>query len=435
MPPRVTLWHRWHRTPLYKRILIAMVLGMVTGLVLGPKAEGLVQPSSLLLRLLGALAPALVLVAIVQALIKVEIGTRAALRLCAILLINTLVAIIIGMLVVTAIQPGSGVNLAEPAEPKVEEKRSRSPVALLTENVPKSLVAPFVNNQIIGVIIIAVAFGVALRRERRSSVRTLEDAVDLAMRTIVTLLGWVISIVPLAVFGVVASEVGLHGFADFTALAVFVGAVLAAFLLQALYYMLRVRVGSWVKPLDLLRGTRDALVMAFSTASSTATIPVTYACVKDRVGVREQSASLGVLVGSHFTHDGTGLYTSMGALFVAQLAGADLSMHHVYIIILTSVFASLGAAGIPQAGVVMMSVTLDALGLPTKYIAIILTVDWFLDRCETVINVLGHLTVTCLVDGKHQQVARPAAEDIRLVDGSGVGIHRPIVRDKQKLAD
>src|SRR5262249_49067531 len=138
-------------------------------------------------------------------------------------------------------------------------------------------------------------------------------------------------------------------------------------------------------PGQLLRGGRDALVMAFSTASSTATMPVTYACMKDRVGLREEAASLGALVGSNFNNDGTALYEAMSALFVSQMLGLSLSLPQQLMVVITSVVASVGAAGIPEAGLVTMTLVFTAVKLPTDYIAVLLTVDWFLDRSRTAI--------------------------------------------------
>jgi DAACS family dicarboxylate/amino acid:cation (Na+ or H+) symporter len=205
--------------------------------------------------------------------------------------------------------------------------------------------------------------------------------------------------------------VGTKGFKDFVALGAFVIAVLLALALQASYYILRVRFSSWVCPLDLLRGGRDALVMAFSTGSSTATMPVTYACLRERVGLREESASLGALVGANFNNDGTALYEAMSALFVAQMIGMNLTLTQQVTVVLTSVVASVGAAGIPEAGLVTMTMVFRAVGLPPEYIAILLTVDWFLDRCRTAINVMGDMNVSCLLDGKVKPITQaPAVE-------------------------
>ncbi|MEO6437034.1 MAG: dicarboxylate/amino acid:cation symporter, partial [Tepidisphaeraceae bacterium] len=229
---------------------------------------------------------------------------------------------------------------------------------------------------------------------------------------ILIVLHWIIALVPIAVFCKVAYVVGKDGFRPFLALGWFIVAVLVALLLQATYYLLRVKLASWVQPLRLLRGTRDALAMAFSTASSTATMPVTYACLRDRVGLREESASLGALVGSNFNNDGTALYEAMAALFVAQMIGVDLTLTQQALVVLTSVIASVGAAGIPEAGLVTMTLVFSAVHLPTGYIALLLPVDWFLDRCRTMINVMGDMNVSCVLDGKTPQ--RDPKPDVEL---------------------
>ncbi len=392
----------WHGTPLYLRILGGVALGVIVGVVFGERAAPLEIPSKLVLRVLGALAPPLILLAIVQAIMRAQIAGRQTLRLIGLLISNTLVAITIGLVVANVIQPGRWSQIVPRAQPPKVEQAS-DPLTQFLESVPKSLLGPFSDDgKVLSVIFLAVALGIALRGMRHHQVNTVEDMVHVALSSLITVLYWIIDVVPLAVFGIVASIVGVKGFSDFVALGGFVLAVLVALSLQTVYYLLRVRVGSWVRPLALLRGTRDALVMAFSTGSSTATMPVTYACLREKVNLREQSASLGALVGSNFNNDGTALYEAMSALFVAQLLGQHLSLTQQFMVVLTSVVASVGAAGIPEAGLVTMTMVFKAVGLPTEYIAILLTVDWFLDRCRTAINVMGDVAVSCLLDGKER---------------------------------
>jgi DAACS family dicarboxylate/amino acid:cation (Na+ or H+) symporter len=386
--------------PLYARILGAVALGLVVGVIFGGQAAPLELPAKLVLRALGALAPPLILLAIVQALMRAHLGGRQALRLITLLLTNTLIAIGIGLLVANVVRPGSWSKAAPGLEP-VKVSGAADPFAQIFDSVPKSIVGPFSDNgTVMGVIFIAVAFGVALRSLKNHEVRTVDDLVHVALTSLITILHWIVDLVPVAVFGIVASIVGVKGFRDFVALGGFVLAVILALTLQAGYYLARVRLGSWVRPLDLLRGTRDALVMAFSTGSSTATMPVTYACLRDNVKLREQSASMGALVGANFNNDGTALYEAMSALFVAQLLGMQLTLGQQFTVVLTSVIASVGAAGIPEAGLVTMTMVFKAVALPTDYIAMLLTVDWLLDRCRTALNVMGDVTVSCLLDGK-----------------------------------
>jgi DAACS family dicarboxylate/amino acid:cation (Na+ or H+) symporter len=261
------------------------------------------------------------------------------------------------------------------------------------------------------VVLLAIAFGLAARRVQGPKRELLENGVGVAFDLVITILHWVIALVPLAVFGKVASVIGQSGFAPFRALGVFVLAVLCALALQATYYLVRIRAGSWARPIPLLRALRDALVMAFSTASSTATMPVTHARLRS-FGLRERSASLGALVGSNFNNDGTALYEAMSALFIAQLLGHDLPLSAQLMIVLTSIVASVGAAGIPEAGLVTMTLVFTAVNLPTEYIALLLSVDWFLDRGRTTINVLGDVNVACLLDGKHREQETAAAVPI-----------------------
>ncbi len=394
-PPK-SLFRRWDDLPLYLRILVGLALGVLAGLLLGARAQPFDWPAKLILRLLGALAPVLILVAVVQAILTAEIHGRLAARMVGLLLLNTLTAIVVGLTVANLLQPGVGANLHPTSSIQVQGDVVRQ----LLDNVPDSLVRPFVENKVIGVVMIAVAFGVAARRLQGRERALATDLCSLGFSLILTLLHWVIALVPLAVFGKVASIVGVSGFRPFVSLGWFVAAVILALLLQTSYYLLRIRFGSWVRPLWLLKNTRDALVMAFSTASSTATMPVTYQRLRERVGLRQQSASLGALVGSNFNNDGTALYEAMAALFVAQLLGIHLSLGQQLMVVLTSVIASVGAAGIPEAGLVTMTLVFSAVQLPTEYIALLLTVDWFLDRCRTTINVLGDMNVACLLDGK-----------------------------------
>ena len=401
---------RWNAIPLYLRIVMAMAAGLLTGLALGEHALVFEIPSKVILQLLGALAPPLILIAVTHVLMTTEITGKAAARLAGLLLLNTTVAIILGLTVANVMQPGTWSDFNPPEAAASEEDGGPSPVDLLVQNVPKSILGPLGDKtNIIGVIIIAVAFGVALRSLRDRELKHVQDFVELADDVLLTVLHWIIQLVPIGVFAIVAKVIGTEGFEPLKAMGAFVLAVLLALLLQATWYLLRIRFFSWVKPLEMLRGMRDALVMAFSTDSSTATMPVTHACLKERVGVREESASMGALVGANFNNDGTALYEAAAALFIAQLIGQDLTVAQQLIVVVTSIIASVG---IPEAGLVTMTLVFSAVGLPIEYIGLLLTVDWFLDRCRTTINVLGDVNVSCLLDGK----VKPAAESVAAVE-------------------
>ena len=200
------LMARWQSIPLYVRIVVALILGVITGLGFGEQSSVLAVPGKLVLRLLGALAPALILAAIVHTFMTTQLGGPLAVRLPKLLLLNTLVAILVGLTVANVIQPGQGAGLMPPT-PQDETTKSTNPLAMVLENVPKSLLGPLGDDgKVIGVIFVAVAFGLALRQERERPIMTVGHLVELFLEALIRILHWIIAVVPLAVFGIVASS-------------------------------------------------------------------------------------------------------------------------------------------------------------------------------------------------------------------------------------
>ena len=409
----------WERIPLYLQIVIGLILGIGLGVLLGagqpsPRAaefsKDLAIPCSLVLKALRTLATPLILLAVVNAFLTTEIPEKAGRRLAFLLFTNTLAAIVIGLLVANVLKPGTWGRLNAP--PNIGAvKKTFDPWGLLQETVPDSILQPLVDNNVIQLIVVALAFGIILRSlkaqqiaEGKTDYLAIQQGVTTLFDAVIGILKWVIALVPIGVFGIVAQTVALKGFAPFKSLGAFIVAVLLALVLQACYYLVRVQFGSWVKPQRFLSGAFDPLFTAFSTASSTATMPITFRALQQKVGLRESSASLGALVGSNFNNDGTALYEAMAALFISQVIGSHLSLPQQLIVVITSIFASVGAAGIPEAGLVTMTLVFTSVGLPTEYIALLITVDWFLDRCRTAINVMGDMTVSALLDGKERRL-------------------------------
>ncbi len=407
----------WQRIPLYVQILIALILGLGLGLLLAgggqlsPQeaklAQNLVIPCTLILKALRALATPLILLAVLNAFLTTDIPGRVGRRLAGLLLTNTVVAIVIGLLVANILRPGTWGRLEAP-KGAGEAVKKLDPWGLLQSTIPESILEPLVDNNVIQLIVVALLFGIALRQLKatesaagRTEHIAAQQVIAVLFEAVIRVVNWVITLVPLAVFGIVASTVATKGLQPFKALGALIVAVLLGLFLQACYYLLRVKFGSWVKPQRFLAGASEPFVTAFSTASSTVTMPITFQALKDKVGLRESSASMGALVGSNFNNDGTALYEAMAALFISQIIGSNLNIAQQIIVVLTSVVASVGAAGIPEAGLVTMTLVFTSVGLPTEYIALLVTVDWFLDRCRTAINVMGDMTVSALLDGKH----------------------------------
>jgi Na+/H+-dicarboxylate symporter len=405
------------KIPLYLQIVIALIIAIIVGVALGggkpiidkETIEHLAFPCTMILKALRTLATPLIFLAVIHTFLTAEIPSRSGRKLSLLLITNTLVAIVIGLAVANILQPGRGGQLSVASSTTKTAVKTLDPWALLGDIIPDSIIKPLVDNNVISLIFVALAFGVVLRgikteqiRNSKSEYLAIEQVIGILFDAVIKILHWVIALVPIAVFGIVSKTIALQGFEPFKALGSFVIAVLLALLLQAIYYLTRVQLGSWVSPVKFLQGGSDALTTAFSTASSTATMPITFNVLINKVGLRESSASLGALVGSNFNNDGTALYEAMSALFIAQVVGANLNLLQQLMVVLTSIVASVGAAGIPEAGLVTMTLVLTSVGLPTEYIAILITVDWFLDRCRTAINVMGDMTVSALIDGKVQ---------------------------------
>jgi Na+/H+-dicarboxylate symporter len=432
------------KIPLYVQIIIALILAAIVGVILGtfrppqlpPPAlnlkfnefkslvDHIALPCTLILKALRTMATPLIFLAILNVLITAEIPSRSGRKLSILLVTNTVVAIAIGLFVANTLHPGVAGALGKvTSDPTGAKKGQLDPFGLIADLIPDSVVKPLVDNNVLSLIFVALAFGIVLRGIKTEQIKQgqqyylpIEQGIGVLFEAVIKILHWIIALVPIAVFGIVAQTIAVKGFEPFKVLGSFILAVIAGLLLQATYYLMRVQLGSWISPLKFLQGNSAALSTAFSTASSTVAMPVTFEGLK-KMGFRESSASLGALVGSNFNNDGTALYEAMSALFIAQVVGINLSLTEQVIVMLTSVVASVGAAGIPEAGLVTMTLVFGAVNLPTQYIAILVTVDWFLDRCRTAVNVMGDMTVTALIDGKQRQ-HRDETIDLDNLDGA-----------------
>ena len=209
---------------------------------------------------------------------------------------------------------------------------------------------------------------------------------------------WVVALVPLAVLGIVASSVGeKEGMKVFVSLIWLIVVVVVGLACQVSWYLLQMMVFARMSPVRFLGGSLDVMASTFSTASTAATIPITLRSLK-RLGVSRQSSQLTACIGTNFNNDGTALYQATAALFMAQALGYSLSLLDQVLIVLTTLVASVGAGGIPSGSFVTLPLIFAAVRLPVEKIPILLTIDWFLDRCRTTSNVLGDMTVAVLLD-------------------------------------
>ncbi len=398
----------YQRIPLYVKIIVGLVLGAILGISgkqIGFDPIQLKWISDLVMRVLRLLATPLIFSAVLGSIVTANVSGKKAGRLMFLLATNSVVAILVGLLVANIMQPGRHLDI--PQSSKVVDNAPYNLFQHLFDSVPKNFITPFIENDMIGIIILAITLGFAMRILIRGtneklvkSVTSLQNVLNAVFQMMVTVLTWVFELVPLAVFAVVAATVSEKGLGQLFAMYYWIVAVVVALLLMLVFYMIRLMIQSHVKPGQFLKGGSDAFLMAFSTASSAATLPVTYRNAVENLNIRPDNANLGIMVGGTFNHDGTALYEAMAALLVAQGLGMNLPIGQQVVVVVMSMIASVGAAGIPNAGLVTMIAVFTAVKLPIAFIPTLLTVDWFLDRCRTTINVMGDMTSTCILDSK-----------------------------------
>jgi DAACS family dicarboxylate/amino acid:cation (Na+ or H+) symporter len=391
--------------PLYVWVLIAVALAIPAGLYLQEGAARLNLLPTLIIRALSALAAPLVVLAILHAIVANEIHGRQGARMMVYYLINTLVAMGIGLTLTNLVRPGLGAELVDlgRSQPSLPRK---SVVDLLTELVPRSVGEAFATNNLAQLVLLTLALGIGLAKirdeQRARGERSYQAAVDLlgvGFELLMRVLLWVVALVPLAVFGVVASSVGQReGRQIFLSLIWLIAVVVAGLACQVTWYLLVLLVFRGMSPVRFLRGSLDVMASTFSTSSTAATIPVTLRALTGKLGVSRESSQLAACIGTNFNNDGTALYQATAALFMAQAMGFTLRPVDQVVIVVTTLVASVGAGGIPSGSFVTLPLIFAAVGLPPDKIPVLITIDWFLDRCRTTSNVLGDMTVAVLLD-------------------------------------
>lgn len=415
------------RLPLYVQVLAAVVLGALVGvlckespIVAGITTKDLGLLGMLVIRLLKTLAAPLILFAILDAFVKTSITGRDGLRLVAICMGNLMVAFAIGLTIMNVFKPGlAWRDHLDTLKLEVVSEETRhpgagdatlNPIQNLAGYVPESLVEPFLSNNVATIVLCGLLGGAAIRTARRrqsaegrSSIGTLELFVEAALEVLILMLEWVVRIVPLAVFGLVAQVVGATGLHIFQILGVYLVTILIGLAIHALlYYPLLAYVVGKKSPRVYLGGGADAIMTGLSCNSSLATVPVTLRCLRERIGVSDKSSRLAACVGTNLNNDGITLYEAMTALFLAQAVGWDLGLSAQVGVLLASVMASVGVAGIPEAGLIVLPLVLTSAGLPEALVAtvipLILPVDWLIARCRSAVNVMSDMVVAITLD-------------------------------------
>jgi Na+/H+-dicarboxylate symporter len=428
----------WIPIPLYAQVLVAVLCGATLGILFGQEPylgglrnEQLGQLGLWVVWMLKTLAIPLIFFAILDALLRTSIPLSQGTKLLVICLVNVFVAMAIGLAIMNLWQPGlawlghvdellhlvPGTTLSSSALANVQAG-SQSPIEYLASYIPRTLTNPFSSNNIIGVVLLALLLGGTLRYLHGQSDQTggfvavVARGIERIYGWLVQILEWIILAVPLAVFGVVAHVVGKSGVGVFSVLWIFLVAMLAGLAIHSLlYYPLVAWLVGKKSPKKYLGQGADAIMTAVSCNSSLATVPVTLRCL-ERMQVSAQSARLAACVGTNLNNDGITLYEAMAALFLAQALGYDLPMAKQVLIVLASIIAGAGVAGIPEAGLIVLPLVLAAAGLPDHVILaaipLIMTVDWIIARARSGVNVMSDMLVAILLDvGKAAPATKP----------------------------
>jgi DAACS family dicarboxylate/amino acid:cation (Na+ or H+) symporter len=427
--------------PLYAWVIVAVLAAIPLGAFLGQKPapfahgpqwarDGLAAIVTILdviptmiIRALTALAGPLVVLAILSAIVTNEIRGRQGVRMMLFYLVNTLAAMTIGLVLSNLIQPGRNASLSTTGSAAPAEPTRRGLRDIIVELVPRNIAESFLQNNLAQIVLftLAIAIGLAQLRNRRAAAlghafQTLVDLITIGFELLMRVLLWVVALVPLAVFGVVATSLARQGIDLFRSLGLFIVTVLAGIACQLALYLFEIGVFGRMSPIRFLKGAADVMATTFSTASTAVTMPVTLRALQHKLGISRESSQLAACVGTNFNNDGTALYQASAVLFFAQALGQDLSLADQITIVITTLFASIGAGGIPSGSFVTMPLIFAAVKLDPAQIPILLTIDWFLDRCRTTSNVVGDLTVAVLLDrtGKTpvrlQDIASTASE-------------------------
>ncbi len=403
--------------PLYVWVIGAAVLAVPVGYFWGPGAKALDLLPNLIIRLLKALATPLVVLATLHAIVTNDVRGRQGARMMLYYFINTTVAIGIGLALSNLVKPGLGADFSgletTAGQPAPAAVKTEAPglTSLLYMILPESIGDAFAKNNLAQLVVVTLALGIGLAKIRDEQKKRGEttyliavDLITIGFELLMRVLLWVVALVPFAVFGVVASNVGRDDFGKtFQSLLWFIAVVLIGLACQIAWYLAQMAIFAKMSPLRFLKGVKNVMAASFSTASTGATMPMTLRALTGPLRVSRPSAQLAACVGTNFNNDGTALYQAAVVLFMAQAMGAHLTPVNQLVIVLTTVVASIGAGNIPSGGFVTLPLIFAAVGLPADKIPIILTIDWFLDRCRTSSNVLGDMTVAVLLDQTHEE--------------------------------
>jgi Na+/H+-dicarboxylate symporter len=380
---------------LHWQILIALILAVFFGIYFSDYVGYVSWMGTIFLRALQMIIMPLVLSSMICGVANIgdsqNLG-RLGLKTMLFYVITTLIAILTGLVLVNLFKPGIGadLNLMETAEIPAT---SGSIGQILIDIIPENVFAVMsVNRQLLSVILFALLFGFFITKVPDKPRQMLTGFFNAVFEVMMKVTFFIIRFTPFGIFGLVAEKIAPHKdvAALFQSLGIYMLVVMIGLIIHgAIFLPLIIRFVGRINPLKHFNAVKSALLTAFSTSSSNATLPLTIQSVENNAGVSNKISSFTLPLGATVNMNGTALYECVAVIFIAQAYGIPLTAGQQIIIVFTSLLAAIGAAGVPMAGLVMMSIILSAVGLPLEGIGLILAVDRILDMFRTTINVWG----------------------------------------------
>jgi len=421
---------------LHWQILLGMLLGVLFALALtnfswGPGfVEDWIKPfGNIFINSLKLIAVPLILASLIKGISDLkdisklsQMGTRTIVTY----IITTVIAVSIGLGLVNLIKPGSAISQdtrndlitsyegdASVRIADAQKQKDAGPLQALEDIVPSNIFAAASDNgNMLQVIFFAIFFGIGLILIPEATSKPVKDFFDGFNEVILKMIDLIMLAAPYGVFALLAALVVESPSADlFAALAMYAVTVLLGLVIMIGFYILIVWIFTKNKPGFFLNGIAPAQLLAFSTSSSAATLPVTMERVEEHLGVHKEVTSFVLPIGATINMDGTSLYQAVAAVFIAQAFGMDLSIGAQLGIIVTATLASIGSAAVPGAGMVMLVIVLAQAGIPEAGLALIFAVDRPLDMCRTMVNVTGDAAVAMLVAKSVDKLGPPNVKD------------------------
>jgi Na+/H+-dicarboxylate symporter len=426
---------------LHWKILIGMLAGVTFGFIMlevggADFVANWIKPiGTIFVKLLKLIAVPLILASLIKGISDLKDISKFAsigLKTIIIYVLTTVIAISIGLILVNSFNPGDGVSsetiskLTETyadnssVQGKIAEagrQQASRPLDFLEDMVPDNAFSALSNNKLmLQVIFLAMFLGISLLLVGEKSAKPLKDVFDSLNDVVLKMVDLIMLTAPYAVFALLANVVVSSGDPELLyALLFYSGVVVGGLLLMVCFYLVMVSVITKKNPLWFLKQISPAQLLAFSTSSSAATLPVTMERVEEHLGVDKEVSSFVLPVGATINMDGTSLYQAVAAVFIAQALDFDLTFADQLTIVLTALLASIGSAAVPGAGMVMLVIVLESVGFPADKLAIglalIFAVDRPLDMCRTMVNVTGDATVSMLVAKFEGKLHKPKSKE------------------------